>query len=1423
MKKLKKRIFFLILLLIFIIIEIVAFTNSKANKIITLQLEISDIEKLLENETIEINASMENNEDYYIILPDSINGKRVVEYEIEEIQRENNTSLEIDNNINNENIIVNEGINQLTNKKPGDKLFLSTNQQEEKYIKLLVKYDTKISKDMTLYNKKLEQETSGRNIKVEGYMPIDARIVVQEINEEEIISELNQFLINNVNLKVAYDIKILNGETEYEPSNYNETIKVTISNINDNEEKEYRIVHIDSDNSKEVTNVNKQEDCIIFDAEEFSIYAVLEETNSSELVVYSASTTSNTYSNKWNGEIAENYSFGNGSQSQPYLISTGDELAYMASQVNSGNTYENIYFQLASDIDLDNRNWTTIGNHNNSFRGIFDGAGHIISNAKINIPSMPSENVTSFGLFGTIGGGNYKSVIKNLEINNVQVSIGGSGNASGSSREETGIHVGTLVGTVYKNSQIINCIAKNCTIRDNGSVTIYNRNFQYAVGGLVGYAQNTANTTTDPGEGSRYLIENCFVNTNIELTNPSRTSYRLSTYDAQYHTGGIIGSIRSQPIWPANCLYVGTINSKGFIGPIFGALRNNTGITNRNNYATLWNGNDAGNLTMTSYYSSFAVNGSTFTANQISGTSTSRLSSSTRDIGYVQGVNKGRYTSSIESMLTSFNNYAGDEYIKWKYENGTYSFIQRFYTSLDDTNKPTYIVNVENEYNNGPYTYEWYLNGNLVESLNNQNQVIQEKTWDTDFNYTILVGDGQYYSILHFTIYKYTLYLEFNINEQNNTVTANLAGEALPYINLDNYTYQWYILDVAGLDQEVIEGENSLILEELKEGTEYKLIATNNSNYSLNVEGSFIYGDRNVIYVDYNNGNNNNDGYTPNTAVETMQVAYRKLESNVDRNANIIVIMGTYSSTSYFNYDDESRNASYYKKNATITGIYDGIDYDGNLYFYSGTSSYRYLNGDTTLQYLDLYGNNNQMYFYLQGYSLTMGEGLTMVNYANSNQNQGLLGANAPAVHIICGWCQYNYTTLPRNNSEVIIKSGTYGRIIGGGSPGTSDGQGQENSHDFTGSSIDDSFKIEITIDIKNSTTGNQYDYDVNLLTGGSACGNNYSTVTENIKNGSIGRVLGASIGDSQNIPVVGGSWWGGGEPWPYPNNTFLGETTINITGGEISELYGGCLGRNMGAIDNYGNIDNGYTGNTCDSYFYGTININIKDGIITNNIYGAGAGGVTGYSINSSDPYKEYGEEFETSVNINIQGGTINGNIYGGGYGYTEYLNANVTATDGGSLYGDSNIIISGSPIINGNIYAAGCGYNMSSRPNLAQMEGNSNIQISGSPVINGEIFGAGAGLSNYENMAKLIGNTSINIYTNLNTSIYGGGNNAKVEGTTNININNGNHLGDIYGGGNLGIINGSTNVNINGGEQNRVFGRRKPSRSNNFYCKDK
>ena len=1427
----KKRIIISIIIIILLIIEIIAFNNSRASKIINIKTQIIDKDKIIDTIEEEWSATSEDGR-YYIELPEYINETKIIEYYVTTSSKSDNikNSNEISNNtisnkVNNTNDVnnanstnmqetssvnANSTIENSVNSskeeiiKPGKKFYITEKDLKNKNLDISVKYDKKEKNEEILYNKKIKIENTENIIQLEGYMPFESNIEISEVKEEDIQEEINQFLANNINFKIAYDIKIMHQKQEYQPQKYGENIKVTIKKITSkNDNDTYRVVHIDEKEAKEVKNVNKSNEDIEFNANQFSVYAVLSETPEKELINYFASGKINSDVIPWEGEIAQGFKYGNGTIEKPYLISSGDELAYLAQQVNSGNMYSDTYFQLCNDINLNQKIWTPIGNNANSFRGIFDGAGHIIYNARLNINSMPQNTIESYGIFGSIGGGNTKSIIKNLEIENITISIGGSGNTSSNSNNK-GIHVGILAGTIYKNTQIINNIVKNSSITDNGNVTIYNESFQYAVGGLVGYAMNTEGSTSDPGASSRYSIENCFVNTNINLTNEVRRSwFGTNTYDAQYHTGGIIATIRSQQVWPKGCLYIGTINSNGFIGPIFGALIASTSYNNRNNYSTLWNGNDAGELTMTSHYNSFSANGTAFNATVESGTSTRRLSNSTREIGYVQGVNKGIYISNISTLLSNFNNLDNNQFVKWKFENGTFSFIPRFTTYLNDSNKPTYKIEVENQYSGGPYTYTWYLDDKIVSELENKNQVVKEQDWETDYNYTVIIGDGKYYSILKFTVKRYSLYIEFDINEQSNKVTAKLAGEALPFINLEDYTYQWYSLDIAGLSQETIENATSLTLENLKRGQEYKLIATNNSNYTLNVEGSFIYGDRKVIYVDYNNGNDYNDGYTPQTAVETISTAYSKLNSNYDVSQNIIVIMGTYDNTSFFN----SNSSSTYNKKATITGIYGGIDYDSTLYFYGGTSSYRYLTADTTFQYLDFYGGNNQLYFYLQGYSLTMGEGITMTSYANSNQNQGLLGGRAPAFHIICGWLQYNYTKLPRNNSEILIKSGTYARIIGGGSPGTASGQGQTTSHDFMGSSMEDSFKVDITIDIKNSTTDHsRYDYDVNLLTGGSACGNNYSRVTENIKNGMVGRVLGGSIGDSQNIPTEG-SWWNP-KPWNYPNNTFLGTTTINITGGTIAELYGGCLGRNMGVIDNNGNVNQNETGNICDSYFYGTITVNITSGRITGNIYGAGAGGVTGYSVNSSDKFKNYGQSFETSVNINVYGGEVQGNIYGGGYGYTEYLNSNVTANDGGSLYGDSNILISGSATINGNIYASGCGYNYSNKPNLAQMEGNSNIRIEGNPTINGQVFGAGAGISGFDNMAKLKGISNIVVASDVNSNIYGGGNIAKTEGTTNINITGGNHTGDIYGGGNVGIVEGSTNIIINGGTNNRIFG---------------
>lgn len=1112
----------------------------------------------------------------------------------------------------------------------------------------------------------------------------------------------------------------------------------------------------------------------------------------------------------WDGtSVATNFSWGNGTEKEPYLISDGEEFAYLAKQVRDGNTYEGIYFQIANDIDLGNNQWTPIGDSRNSFRGILDGAGHTIANAKITVSSLPDSTYEAYGIFGSIGGGNTRAIIRNLELSNINVNITASGDTGSSSffggvnQDEEGIHIGTLAGAMYKNASILNVIVKNSLIEDSNVINVYHYPFQLSIGGVVGYISKGYNNNTNPGTDSTYKIENCYSETVIDID--ATAEYEEGGWFSsgrngygQYHTGGIVGTIRGQAVWPTNSLYSGTINSNGFIGPIFGALINNTDYEDFDTFSTLWNGNDAGSLNVDNlYYTNYSANGRTFTANVTTGNSTQRVSNSSTNIGYVQGVNKGRYTTNMNTVLNVFNgNVTTDnKYVTWNYQNGEFTFKERVLASVDEPVEDTYKIVLDDPYNIGNYTYKWYKNGVEDTSIQGDSYTWQQNYLE-DENMIVVVYDGEYYTVAKFTIKKIGVDIVFNVNETNDSVTASLEGEGLKYTSVSDYTFQWYQIDISG-EETKLDGKTSLTLTNLEDGMEYKLVATNTKIPQMSTQNSFLYGDRTVIYVDYNGGNNRNDGFTPETPVKELATAYTKLDSNGTRNSNVIVIMGTYSYNSTSSRPGTnvflgSATSTTYAKPATITGKYDGVDYSGVLYLYSGTSAYRYLTADTTFQYLTFYGGSNQLYLYLQGYSLTMGEGLKMQGYATSNTNQGLLGGNAPAFHVICGWLQYNYRTLPRNDPNILIKSGTYGRIIGGGSPGTSSGIGQTTSHDFMGSSKEDSFRITITIDIKNSTT-ESYDYDVNLLTGGSASGNNYSVVTENIKNGTVGRLLGGSIGDSSDKP----------RNWNYPLNTFLGETTINITGGKVTELYGGCLGRNMDVVGS-----SNATGYTCDSYFYGTVNINIQGGEVEENIYGAGAGGVTGYSEESSDPYKSYGQEFETSVNINITGGTINGDIYGGGYGYTEYLNANVTADDGGSLYGDSNINISGSPIINGNIYAAGCGYNMSSRPELAQMIGTGSIKITGTPTINGKIFGAGAGVSGYAEMAKLTGNSDIDINADLSAEVYGGGNIAKLEGTTNIDINSGKHTGDIYGGGNLGIVDGETTVNINEGTQNRVFG---------------
>lgn len=1415
MRRLNKRKTAIILIvMIMLLVEIIILGLSRANNIKEIQTTIIDYGKKLEDDNLILDAINSGKDSYYVVLPNMINNKVVTNYyvalrndgqseettatenvESDEINVEINVNEEIQTNTDAENINDTETSLETTKqvqmeKKPGDKLYLTATEIEEQKLNVIAKYDEKEKNGQLLYNKHLEQIIDDKNVTVEGYMPADAILTVAVANEEKTKEALKDVLNKDITYKIAYDIKLLSNEKEYNPTDFDENVKVSISGVDaiDKENQKYKVVHINNENKiEEIEKIELKDNEVVFDASSFSTYALLLDdtmnlTNMAMRANVAPRTLDNAMTDTWDGTTAAtSFKYGDGTAASPYLIQSCAELALFRNNVNTGTTYSGQYFQLVRNLDLNGNYWTPIGITEKPFQGIFDGAGYTISNAKIAIAAL-TTSIDSYGFFGSIGGGTSKAEVRNVMFDSISIQITASGNTATTTTQK-GYHIGIIVGTLYKNANILNNSITNCSITAGSTLTLANNSFRVAVGGVAGFVANgfTKNkkgitiSETDPGSTARYSIKSCFADVNINIG----TKCADEASAGQYAVGGIVGIIRSQPVWPDHCMYNGSITANGFIGPIFGYLRNSTNYTSTSNYLTLWQGNDAGNLTMTSAYSApITINGTSINGTVTTGSSTNNIAASVGKgatvIQSVQGTNKGiAYTETTDNIsLLNGGGLSTNTYLPWT----TGYTITSNFTSVTVANKTTSTYDIDAKNTKTPLTYKWYVNGTL--QTETSNVLTKTSSWEEAYEIDSIIKDNNgFYYLQSFEIPKLELKITFNIDEAKAKTTAELTGTAKDLINLEDYTYQWYKLDVSGITATEIKGETLAILTQLVEGQEYKLVATNTNNAELSREGSFIYkGNRTVIYVDYAEGSNTNDGLTPETAVKTMVSAYMKLSSSGDINTNIIVVIGKYTATVF----SASTNANM-SKPATITGAYGGTDYQGNLLM-AGDTAGRFLVADTAFEHLEFRGSftdgtTASTNLYLQGYSLTMGRGVTMSNYNYIN-----IGT-IPDFNVYAGWRRYNYATLPRNNSHIIIESGQYGTIALGGNTGTNAVSNLSNttSNNFTGSSSSDTFSV--TLDIEYEQKLKQY--DIGYVIGGSTLGNIYANQTINIKNGVIYELIGGSLGDSSNRPT----------DWNYPLNTFIGSTTINIIGGSIDEVCAGSMGGNISGTSIVG-----------DSYFYGTITVNMSKGEIVGNLYGAGCGSVTGYNAKSSDPYSSYGQSVTTTTNINISGGTIGGDIYGGGYAYSEKLTEATTPNDGGALFGDSNITISGSPTISGNIYGAGRGNNFTSKTYNAIVIGNSNITLGGTPTITGAIYGGGNGVISNPSIAELTGETNINITTSLENNIYGGGNYATTN-ETNVYLKSGTTTGNIYGGGKNAQAT-TTHVYIQGGTASTIYG---------------
>lgn len=214
------------------------------------------------------------------------------------------------------------------------------------------------------------------------------------------------------------------------------------------------------------------------------------------------------------------------SATNPYLITTAEDLEALASIVNTGSRLDGYYKQTA-DITLSDEH-TAIGNSSNtSFQGIYDGDNKFIKGLLIN-----QAEGTYQGLFGRA----YRATIQNVIIENCDITAKD--------------YVGGICGHASETT-ISSCKVSGAIKTADGVDGMYH-------GGIAGYIYNKPTSKC--------------VNTASVKGNNSKSQYY----------GGIVGFSSYTRV--TDCFNAGIVQGTSFVGSIVG--KNNSTSTLRDNYHT---------------------------------------------------------------------------------------------------------------------------------------------------------------------------------------------------------------------------------------------------------------------------------------------------------------------------------------------------------------------------------------------------------------------------------------------------------------------------------------------------------------------------------------------------------------------------------------------------------------------------------------------------------------------------------------------------------------------------------------------------------------------------------------------------------------------------------------------------------------------
>lgn len=939
------------------------------------------------------------------------------------------------------------------------------------------------------------------------------------------------------------------------------------------------------------------------------------------------------------GICANSYAGGDGSKTNPYEIATAEQLAKLASDVNNGNTPQAFlgkYFKLTADIDLSGGIWMPIGKYynygngnNRLFFGKFDGNGHVIKNMHIQWEDVDARKAKSvWGLFSTLQGESSTNLttVTNLIIEKARVE-----KKSGFSPDGPSYNVGVVAGEIYGNTELSNIIIRGSEITDNDET--YEINRETKIGGIAGNVQTDSKNET-------FRIFNIAADTQINMLK------NTSVHNDKFHIAQGFGRFSydmnggGNIIEPTNIYLFGNgLNIENTSTKI-----NKGGIT-----ANCQNEDNAKKYASTWYYSQYVDDGK-------------NLGTQKTDASF-----KKEFVDKANEFINK--NPLVEDKNTWTYIEGTgFAFSS---TTLTVERGVNAVITAETIKGNGAKEkYFWYTSSDKKTwKLQNENAASNPFTLPREeydqYVYAVLEDGSSRSGIIKIEAIR--VEATMNNDASSNLLTILVTNNIWENNDNLNITYKWVKND----DEQNPVG-NGPTYDKSTLGINDKLsclvtVTTRDENPKV-LFNKWLYFAKSVVYLcparatgtaangnttEYNQGNDSNDGHTPETAVKTWKGAYSKLAKEGTWADNIIVLMGMsdkdvtnngndgFTSVTFNTSSDWEREKaeSPFFRNTTITGSWDGVNYKGIIEMYGGHDRNHSLPiyGDTRFQYLTFNRNNNNENYdilYCQFYNLEMGEGIQMTNYKNMFSGDGTIkGAFSTSFQIFGGFMDDNRFSplstegnlkkmddaLPhgREGFKIKIKSGHYSSICVGGR------QTVENRNGVMGSP---NMPIKCTIDVdidrkfNNNHNENNSTLDVAIVLAGNHEGAMVGDVDIIIKSGKIGRVVNGSLGarrETINNNVH----------YNAPYNTYMGRANILIDPAqsesnnkntdvnsrvEITEIYGGSTGRGFQDREWVENPFYGYSSITIKGGTF-LIPTNCKSEEIFSGIYGAGAGGMNG------------------------------------------------------------------------------------------------------------------------------------------------------------------------------------------------------------------